>query len=249
MALKIHYLGWSAFELITQNDIRILLDPMLAGDESYGIPPSPLPMDALYGVDFVVITHSARDHVGQAFEIMKRSQAILVCDVTTRYRALLEEGISGDRIYQVVSGIRYAFEDFTIKGLAAQHISLNNIQGSFISSQPLSYLIGTTTGEQVFFGGDTSIHGDLKLYGELYKPHVAILGVGGAVEHGRSLAELYPDEAALAAKWLGVRLAIPMHFREKEGEEFIRELRNKAPEAKGILMKPGERYTFELSPL
>ena len=53
-------------------------------------------------------------------------------------------------------------------------------------------------GEQIFFGGDTSIHGDLKLYGELYHPHVAMLGVGGVTVHGQSMTELYPEEAAVA---------------------------------------------------
>ena len=45
----------------------------------------------------------------------------------------------------------------------------------YINAQPLSYLLTFASGEKIFFGGDTSIHSDLKLYGELYEPHLAIL--------------------------------------------------------------------------
>jgi L-ascorbate metabolism protein UlaG (beta-lactamase superfamily) len=64
--------------------------------------------------------------------------------------------------------------------------------------------------------------------------------------HGQSLIELHPDEAALAAKWLGVQKAVPIHYRFDEGERFIEELKKKAPEIEGLLMKPGDRYTFQL---
>jgi L-ascorbate metabolism protein UlaG (beta-lactamase superfamily) len=81
---------------------------------------------------------------------------------------------------------------------------------------------------------------------QLYKPHVAMLGVGGVDVHGQSLTELYPSEAALVAKWLCVRLAIPMHFRFDEGEAFVEASQKQAPDIKGLLLKPGERFKFSL---
>ena len=35
-----------------------------------------------------MVTHVAGDHVGQAFDILRRSQAKLVCDMATRFVAL-----------------------------------------------------------------------------------------------------------------------------------------------------------------
>ena len=244
MAIEVRYLGWTAFEIITQKGTRILLDPMLEGRPTDGISPSPVPTDELYGVNFVLVTHTAEDHVGQTFQIMQHSKAILVCDVATKIRADEAGGIPEDRIYRMVSGVQYAFDDITIKALPAKHLSLGKTDDGFVYGQPLSFLIGTSSGERVFFGGDTSIHSDLKLYGELYQPHVAMLGVGGVDVHGQSLTELYPNEAALVAKWLCVRLAIPMHFRFDEGEAFIEALQKQAPDIKGLLLKPGERYKF-----
>lgn len=244
MALQIQYLGWVAFEFITDQGTRIVMDPLISGLPADGISPSPVPIENLYDADFVMITHAAGDHVGQAFEILENSKAILVCDVATRHLAL-EKGISADRIYYMLSGVKYKLKDITVKALPAKHISLVKLESGFVTGQPLSYIIGTSAGEKIFFGGDTSIHSDFKLFGELYAPQIAILGVGGVDIHGQSLIELHPDEAAMAAKWLGVRMAVPIHYRFDEGERFIEELKKKAPEIEGLLMKPGDRYTFK----
>ena len=157
-----------------------------------------------------------------------------------------EAGIPDERIYRMVSGVQFAFGEVTVKALAAQHLSLARMPTGFLSAQPLSYLLTFDGKERIFFGGDTSLHGDLKLYGELYQPHVAMLGVGGVDVHGQPLTELPPEEAALVAKWLGVRIAIPMHYRFQEGEEFIAALQREAPQVKGLLLQPGERFTFRL---
>jgi L-ascorbate metabolism protein UlaG (beta-lactamase superfamily) len=243
MAIQLRYLGWTAFELTTQKGTRILIDPMLAGRSHDGIAPSPAAVEEFDNVDFVLVTHAAADHVGQTIDVMQRSKATLICDVVTRLLVLEAGGIPEDRIYRMVSGVRFTFDDIAVKALPAQHLSLAKTKQGYVSAQPLSYLIDTNS-ERVFFGGDTSIHGDLKLFGELYQPHVALLGVGGVNVHGQSLTELYPDEAALAAKWLGVQLAIPMHYRFDEGAAFIKALQEKAPEIQGLMMQPGERYTF-----
>jgi L-ascorbate metabolism protein UlaG (beta-lactamase superfamily) len=140
--------------------------------------------------------------------------------------------------------VLFKFDDVAIKALPAQHISFARTDTGSAGGQPLSYIIDTEDGETVFFAGDTSIHGDLKLYGELYHPLVGMLGVGGVDVHGQSLTELHPDEAVLAAKWLGLEMAIPMHYRGDEGKAFVDELEKLAPNIEGLLMKPGDRYMY-----
>jgi L-ascorbate metabolism protein UlaG (beta-lactamase superfamily) len=246
MTINIRYLGWTAFHLSTDEGTTMLLDPMLNGDPKDGIPPGAERPEAFQNLNLILVTHTATDHVGQAFDIMKISDAVLVCDVATKFRALEEAGIAEDRIYHMVSGVQYLFGDINVKALPARHLSFAKTAKGFINAQPLSYLLSFATGERVFFGGDTSIHSDIKLYGELYQPHVAILGVGGVDVHGQSLTELYPDEAALASRWLGVRVAIPMHYRFDEGHEFLDELNKQAPDIKGQLLNPGESFSFTL---
>jgi L-ascorbate metabolism protein UlaG (beta-lactamase superfamily) len=244
MAVKIRYLGWTAFELTADDGKRVLLDPLIAGQREAGIAPGPFTADEFYGVDVVAISHTAADHVGQAFDILEHSRAFLVCDAATNQRAL-RLGIPPQRIYRMVSGVRFEVAGFAFKALAAQHLSLGPLGDGFITGQPLSYVITFPSDEKVYFGGDTSITNDLKLFGELYRPDVAMLGVGGVDCHGQSLVELYPDEAALVAQWLGVQVAIPMHYRyAEEGEAFAREVKRVAPGVKALVMQPGDAYTY-----
>ena len=244
MSVTFRYLGWSAFEIIIEDGRRVVLDPLLAGRPQDGIPPSQAKLEEFDGVDIVMVTHVAADHVGQAFDILKRSTANLVCDMSTRFMALAA-GISPDRIYFMVSGVRFDLGGLSIKALPAQHLSFAQLgENSFINSPPLSYIVTTPKGVRIFLGGDTSITKDHELFGELYRPHVALLGVGGVNILGQSFTELYPDEAALVAKWLRVKLAFPIHYRFDEGALFAKELKKRAPKAKAMVLKPGESHCF-----
>jgi L-ascorbate metabolism protein UlaG (beta-lactamase superfamily) len=209
------------------------------------VPPSPVGIEEFDSVDLVMVSHVAADHLGQAFEILQRSQAKLVCDMSTRFKALAA-GIEAERILFMVSGVRFKIDGIFVKALPAAHLSFAQLgKNQFINAQPLSYLITAPAGERIFFGGDTSITSDHKLFGEVYKPHVAVLGVGGVNVLGQSFTELYPDEAAMVADWLGVELVFPVHYRFTEGEELVEELKKRAPKITTLPLKPGESFTWE----
>ncbi len=244
MPVTFRYLGWSAFEITLEDGRRIALDPLLKGVAEEGVPPSPAKLEEFDAVSVVMVTHVATDHVGQAFDILRRSNAKLVCDVATRFMAL-EAGIAPERILFMAPGVRFDLGGLFVKALPAQHLSFKKLgENAFISAPPLSYLVTTPGGVRIFFGGDTSISSDHRLFGELYKPHVAVLGVGGANVLGQSFTELHPDEAALVAKWLGVKVALPIHYRYDEGAQFAKELKRRAAKVKAVLLTPGEVFRF-----
>ena len=61
----------------------------------------------------------------------------------------------------------------------------------------------------MYFSGDTALFGDMKLFGSLFKPHVAILSTWG-----RFMME--PEDGALATKFLmtdnpNLKTIIPAH--------------------------------------
>lgn len=240
MSVRFRYIGWSSFEITMDDGFRIILDPLLDGRPSEGVPPSPVGIEEFDTVDLVAISHVADDHLGQAFDILKRSQASLLCDYSTGVKALAA-GIPAERIMHMLSGVRVKIKSTYVKALPAAHASFSQLgEGSFVSSQPLSYLLIAPSGLRIFFGGDTSITANHKIFGELYKPDIAMLGVGGVNHLGQSFTELYADEAALLVAWLWVKLAFPMHYRFEEGEEFAKEVKKRAPEAGVVLLKPGD---------
>jgi L-ascorbate metabolism protein UlaG (beta-lactamase superfamily) len=217
----LRYLNFSGFEITTRDGYRIVIDPFLSGSADHGVPPSPVPLDALDHADLVLVSHGAFDHLGQAIEIVKRSGALLACGPDVRLHAL-SNGVPPERIAYLLSGCTFQTDQVVVKALDVRHISLFKSGGDWLSGQPLSFMIKLPGGPTIYHSGDTSLFGDLKLYGDLHRPDVALLCVGGVRSHGFEVIPLPPDEAALALEWLGARLAIPMHYRpdSRAADEF-----------------------------
>ncbi|HEV8338948.1 MAG TPA: MBL fold metallo-hydrolase [bacterium] len=242
MPETLRYLGVSGFEITTEDGTTIVVDPFLAGSADLGLPPSPIAAGDLRDAHLVLVTHGAYDHLGQAVEIATRTGATLVCGPEVRIHAL-REGLPGAQIAKMVSGSSLEVRGVRIRALEAHHVSFFESQGAYLSAQPLSYLIETPTGARLYHSGDTSLFSDLKLFGELYRPQVALLCVG-AVEEG--VAALPPEEAAIAADWLNAPLVIPMHYRDSsEVEAFQSRLAARRPDIRVVRLEPG--HVFQLS--
>lgn len=243
MSVTIEYLGWVTFRFVTEGGTRIVMDPFLEGNESSGIPPSAVSPEDLGDTHVVVVTHAAFDHSAQAVELMQASSATLFSppDVSMR---VLKAGLPSERVYRMVPGVRFRFQDVHIKALQASHISLSELEGQWITGVPLSYVVDFGQDGKIFFGGDDALGPHYHFIGDFHRPDLAILGIGGVNVHGQSLTELYPEEAAVAAKWLNVQAVIPMHYRGNEVEELRQELARQAPEVTLAVMKPGERLRF-----
>jgi L-ascorbate metabolism protein UlaG (beta-lactamase superfamily) len=88
----------------------------------------------------------------------------------------------------------------------------------------------------IYFAGDTGIFGDMKMIAELYKPTIAFLPIGDLYTMG-------PDTAAIAAKWLGVKQVVPMHwgtFPVLTGTPQALEAELKDTGIEVLALKPGE---------
>lgn len=242
MPETLRFLGVSGFEITTEDGTTVVVDPFLAGSAEMGLPPSPVRVADLRDVHLVLVTHGAYDHLGQAVDIATRTRATLVCGPEVRIHAL-RQGLPGAQIAKMVSGSSLEVHGVRIRALEAHHVSFFESQGVYLSAQPLSYMIETVSGTRLYHSGDTSLFSDLKLFGELYRPHVALLCVG-AVEEG--VAALPPEEAAIAADWLNAPLVIPMHYRDSsEVEAFQARLAARRPDIRVVRLEPG--HVFQLS--
>ena len=98
----------------------------------------------------------------------------------------------------------------TSKGLRitmtdARHSSSFDEGGIVYLGEPAGFVVQLENGQKIYYAGDTSLFGDMKLIGELYKPDIAFLPIGDRFTMG-------PDTAAMAARWLGVKQVVPMHY-------------------------------------
>lgn len=233
---RLQYLGWSAFAFHPGADApAVAVDPFLAGSTDYGVPASPVARGELYPLEAVVVSHASDDHRGEAFEMAIESGATLCAGPDVRLSALAA-GVPAGQTAPLVPGVVFVGDGWTVKALAAQHISLSRLKGAYMFGPPLCFLFDLA-GTRVFHGGDTALTSDLELYGRVYAPHIALLGIGGVLFQGRRATELDPREAAIAAEMLGVRAVVPMHYTDAAE---VDELRAAVPKGISVLeLAPG----------
>ncbi len=238
---ELRYLGTSCFELTASGGRRLVVDPYL--DEN---PHAAIKSKELDSPDLVLVTHGGFDHLGDAFEIVRRTGAMLFASADVAIAARLA-GIDPDIVFPMVSGARRTHEGFTVQAVEAHHVSITALKGGgFISGQPLSFVIwpeGEDAPPAIYHGGDTSLFTDMKLVAELYRPTVGLIGVGGPKHLPH---ELTPAEAGIAVEWLGLERAIPMHWVPGSGDPqaFRDEVAARTPHVRVDLLAAGERLSL-----
>jgi L-ascorbate metabolism protein UlaG (beta-lactamase superfamily) len=73
------------------------------------------------------------------------------------------------------------------------------------AGNPCGYVLAIEGAPTIYLAGDTSLFQDMQLFRELYAPSVAVLPIGDNFTMG-------PQHAALAAKYLGAKTIIPVHY-------------------------------------
>jgi L-ascorbate metabolism protein UlaG (beta-lactamase superfamily) len=78
-------------------------------------------------------------------------------------------------------------------------------EGPLYLGEAVGFVVELEDGSRIYHAGDTTVFGDMRLIGELYRPNLAILPIGGHFTMG-------PREAALAIELLGVQEVLPIHY-------------------------------------
>ena len=77
--------------------------------------------------------------------------------------------------------------------------------GPLYLGEPVGFVIELEDGSKLCYTGDTALFGDLALVGEIHRPDLAILPIGGHFT-------MDPRAAALAVELLGVKHVMPIHY-------------------------------------
>jgi len=238
--VRLQYLSNSGFLLTTEEEKRVVIDPYLTGN-----PAAPFGPDKILPVDLIIVSHAAFDHLGDAFYLAKRDNASLVCDYLVRQLAYAE-GLSKEQVKSCSYGGTVDQEGVSLRVLQSMHTSyVVDDTGHTSTGIPLAFLVSTPKGVRIYHAGDTCLLGDMKLIGQLYRPHIGLIPVGAASpEYGKDLP---PAEAAQAAQWIGCELAIPMHYCDpQDPAEFIVAAKILAPWMEVKCMKPGEELILSV---
>jgi L-ascorbate metabolism protein UlaG (beta-lactamase superfamily) len=237
---KLQYLSNSGFLLTTEEAKRIIIDPYLTGN-----PGAPFGPEKIPPVDLVVVTHAAFDHLGDSIFLAKRDKAFLVGDYLLRQIALAQ-GVPKEQVKSCSYGGTVEKAGISLRVLLAFHISYAlNPSSEPMTGIPLAFLLTTPGGLRIYDAGDTCLFGDMKLIGQLYRPHIGLIPVGAAgPQYGKDLP---PAEAAQAAQWIGCELAIPIHYYDPQDPvEFSAASRILAPWMEVKIMKAGEEVILSI---
>lgn len=238
---EITYWGYTAIRIVTEAGTTVLLDPYLDAN-----PDSPVKVADLDRVDLILVTHATWDHLGNAFAIARRTGARLLAgsEVVAYAR---RQGVPREQTAIMSPGGRRTHLDVTVQAVEAHHVSFTEtVDGQFLSGQPLSFVVMLPSGERIYHSGDTSIFSDMKLFGELYRPNIAIFAAGAIPGGGTHIS---PYESALACRWLGVRSVIPVHYSDpRDVAELQTHLQDLHPGATLVALRPGETFRAPASP-
>ncbi|MBI2909846.1 MAG: MBL fold metallo-hydrolase [Chloroflexi bacterium] len=241
--IQVRYFAVSAFEIVTEKGMRVLIDPCLSGYKGHGV--SPVPLNDIKDIDLFLLSHGAGDHLGDILPLAKRmDKAPIMCGGDVK-RHLVKNGLDDARFRAAPYGAERTFGGIKVKVVYARHVSFFESGNEMLSGVPLGFILTTESGFPIYLAGDTSIYGDMKLYGELYKPQLAMLPVGG-VSGPDFTPDMSPEEAAMICRWMGLKWAIPCHYVEgsKVPAAFVKAVKKDAAATTPVVIKPGEWKTF-----
>ena len=196
--LAITWLGHSTFIVRTPGGKRILFDPWLAGN-----PACPESMKRPPKVDLILASHGHFDHIDDLVLCARESHAPVVgifelCDWLGR-KSIQNVSPMNKGGSQEIAGLKVTMTD-------ARHSSGYFDNGQMVyMGEPAGYVVRLEDGRAIYFAGDTSLFGDMRLIGEIYKPEIAFLPIGDRFT-------MDPAAAARACEFLGVRQVVPMHW-------------------------------------
>jgi L-ascorbate metabolism protein UlaG (beta-lactamase superfamily) len=213
--------GHSCVELRTPGDKVVVFDPW------FGNPTSPRAAADLERCDVMLVSHGHFDHLGSAPRKVSDADALAIAKRTKPAWPCIHElslwletqlGDAGVEIIGMNKG-----GTVNARGLSVTMVHADHSAGDWLASgepmagwhktsegplylgEPVGFVLGLEDGLKVYFAGDTDVFGDMDLIRQLHAPLVAFLPIGGHFTMG-------PAGAALAAKLLGVKAVVPIHY-------------------------------------
>jgi len=196
--LSFTWLGHSTFLFVSPGGKRILIDPWLTTN-----PSCPEVSKRVRELDLLLITHAHDDHPIDAVPVARATGARVIAPyelaVWLQHKGLQE--VTGMNPGGTLSAL-----GLTITMVPANHSSSVVDDGRLVyAGVATGYVIRFENDLTIYFAGDTSVFGDMRLIAEMHRPAIAFLPIGDLYTMG-------PEQAAKACELLAVKQVVPMHY-------------------------------------
>ena len=194
----ITWLGHAVVQITTAKGTGILIDPFIEHNPKY-----PKHHKLPQKLDLLLVTHGHSDHVGDAATVAKQHGPEVVAMVELA-GWLTSKGV--EKATGMNLGGSYKVKDVTLSMVEAHHSSGIDDGGKTIyGGEPIGYVIEIEGGPVLYHAGDTSAFLDMQLIRDLYAPEIGFLPIGDYYTMG-------PKAAAVAARYLGLKTVVPIHY-------------------------------------
>ena len=228
----IKWLGHSAFQIITNEYLKILIDPFISNN-----PVAPVKVEEL-SADIIMVTHGHNDHFGDTMEIADRTGAVILAN----HEHSIYLSRQGFECIGMNIGGTVDFQNIKVTMVNSNHSSdMDFIEEIGAGGSSSGFIIKLENGRKIYHSGDTGVFGDMKtVIRDIYNPNIALIPIGDRFTMG-------PMEATIAADWLNPEIVIPMHYNtypiiEQNPLEFAERVENINPDIKVVILEPGEEY-------
>ena len=224
MAFKLNYVGHSGFYIDTETT-GILIDPFITGNPKAKITFNTDKIDCIF------LTHAHGDHLGDSITFSKdKSAQIFAVHELANYCSAKGADAKG-----ISFGGWVNYEWGRVIAVPAFHSS--STPEGYYAGSPCGYIL-EIEGTRIYHAGDTSLNSEMKMIGEVYKPDIVILPIGGHYT-------MDIENATIAAQWLGAKSVIPMHYNTFDAikvdiADF--ELKIKGINLEPVVLKIGESF-------
>jgi L-ascorbate metabolism protein UlaG (beta-lactamase superfamily) len=205
----------------------LLVDPFLSDNPRAAASPEQ------FEPTHILVSHGHGDHVGDALEIARRSDALVITnfEIANWFQA---QGYENVHPQHIGGGFHYPFG--YLKLTIAEHGSALP-DGSY-GGNPCGFLL-TAEGKKIYLAADTGLFYSMKLIGE-EGLDLAMLPIGDNFTMG-------PDDALRAVKLLEPRRVVPIHFStfdviEQDPDAWAERVRAETDTEPAVL-SPGESLT------